>query len=302
MNFNLLFSYSEKFKDIENCLKIPIFSKTFSNLPVFKSCFMDLYITSNESSTVADLIKFLTERAEVQNLDTKDIVWKNLVFIRLDRKLEVRPKSDREKLRDLVAKVTEKQTPPSEKYAKRTIHFFCKLDGKSVNDSAVQNSEEKKTNETLEEVIKLASKEVIKLEPTTFFDYLYRVSFRKQRANLSGVNFFRNQPFSFYLPAILIVNVGKIANYVIDPSKGINFDMFKSSIAEIGAMLNHKYELRGLICVWSRDPAVHYPIKVDWVSKKATGYLGVKEEFKLSKLQDSKVRYMILQRAELEVA
>ena len=302
VNFNLLFSYSEKFKDIENCLKIPIFSKTFSNLPVFKSCFMDLYITSNESSTVADLIKFLTERAEVQNLDTKDIVWKNLVFIRLDRKLEVRPKSDREKLRDLVAKVTEKQTPPSEKYAKRTIHFFCKLDGKSVNDSAVQNSEEKKTNETLEEVIKLASKEVIKLEPTTFFDYLYRVSFRKQRANLSGVNFFRNQPFSFYLPAILIVNVGKIANYVIDPSKGINFDMFKSSIAEIGAMLNHKYELRGLICVWSRDPAVHYPIKVDWVSKKATGYLGVKEEFKLSKLQDSKVRYMILQRAELEVA
>ena len=302
VNFNLLFSYSEKFKDIDNCLKIPIFSKTFSNLPVFKSCFMDLFITSNENSTIADLITFLRERAQVQNLDTKDITWKNLIFLRLDKKFSIRPKSDRDRLRDLVTKVTEKLAPPGEKYGNRAIHYFCKLDGKSVNDSAVQNSEEKKTNETLEEVIKLQSKEVIKLEPTSFYDYLYRVSFRKQRAILSDVHFYKSQPVSFYLPAILIVNVGKVSSYVIDPKKGINFDMFKSAVAEMGLLLNHKYELRGLICEWKEDPSVFYPIKVDWVNKKATGYLGIKVEFELSKLRDCQVRYMVLQRAELEVS
>ena len=302
VNFDLLFSYSEKFKNIEACLKIPIFSKTFSNLPVFKSCFMDLFITANDDSTIADLIAFLKDRAQVQNLDTKDVMWKNLVFIRLDKRLEVRPKSERDRLRDLVTKVTDKLAPPEEQFAKRAIQFFCKLDCKSVNDSAVQNSEEKKTNETLEEVIKLASKEVIKLEPSSFFDFLYRVSFRKQRANLSGVQLFKSQPVSFYLPALLLVNVSKITTYAIDPRKGLNFDMFKSAIAEMGLLLNHKYELRGLICERKEDPSVFYPIKVDWVNKKATGYLGVKMEFELSKLQDSQVRYMLLQRAELEVS
>jgi hypothetical protein len=302
VNFSLLFSYNEKFKDVENCLKIPIFSKTFSNLPVFKSCFMDLFVTSKENTTVADLIAFLKERAQVQNLDTKGITWKNLVFLRLDKKLQGRPSSEKQLLRELVDKVTEKVPNPGEKYGKRTIHFFCKLDSKSVNDSALQNSQEKKTNETLEEVIKLSSKEVIKLDPSSFFEYFYRISFRKLRANLSDVHYFKSQPVSFYLPAILIINVSKIANYVIDPKKGINFDMLKSPVADMGLLLNYKYELRGLICEWKEDPSVFYPIKVDWVNKKATGYLGVKLDFELKKLNDSQVRYMILQRAEIEVS
>ena len=300
INPNLLFSYSIKFKDLVSSIKIPIFSKTHSNLPEFKNSFMDLYITENKDSTMQDLVNFLVERSNIQGLDSTDIKWNALSFVRLDTKLEVKAQSKNDKLVDLVKRVNQKVPIETGIYKNRTIHFFCKLTGKSVNDSAINKNEEKKTNETLEEVIKLTSTETIKVEPTNFLDYLLKVSFKKMKVMDNQMYFFRNQLATFYLPKILLLSVEKIAPHVIDPKKNLSFDMFRSLLEEMKMYMSAEYMLKGVICDTAKDPNLYYPIKVDPFLQTCTGYLGKQMEFSLKDLNDAHVKYILFERKEAD--
>jgi hypothetical protein len=289
-NKSIFVAFDTKFSDLRTALKIPIFTSKLNTkfVPDSKEeSYSDCFVSENPNATVKDLLEFLNKRARAPSEGDAlgNYTTNHISFLRMDESGEYSPKSDAEKLSDILKAIRSEEFPPeaakSPQKCSQLLPFFCRFSKDIKTDNEQMPS---------------AAASIVKSNMSNFYNYIFDMSFDETKHTEAHVDFFHRETSAFWLPTILVLDVSTISSALVDPKQGLRFSVFEQAIGKLGTAINTEYLPIGLVCCTKADKNFYYPIAVDWKKREATGYLETKKTFFLRMLSDGFVHFVILER------
>ena len=298
-----LISFEDKIKDIDSAILIPISDQ---KPPVVwftrDSIHFDLFATQNLEATVGDLLEYVNTRLINQGYGQANLNEHSAYLQNIQTKAIVKFMNKQEKLLPLLHKVGYKS---GDNKTRRMNYMFVYKDNYVANKTT-ENNESGVTNSTKEETIfnnQTSNNDMLKSNLTNFFDFFYKESCGSRPRFIQNQPFLGHQPLGFFLPPVLIIDMRQIGSNLVNPKSGLSFNNFKQALNDSGILLNHKYQLKGLVCatkdsIQTKPSMTCYPVLVN--GNEAVGFLGPSRQINLNKLDDRYIIAIVLERQEYD--